>query len=55
MVLGNNKPQQVYGQVNAIDPWVCGPEPMGVPCPHEWVTVRLCDELSRPNNIKVIR
>ena len=38
MVLENNEPQ-VYVQVNAIDPWVCGPEPMGVLCSHEWATV----------------
>ena len=35
-------------QVNALDPWVFGPESTGFPCPHEWATVRLCDELSRP-------
>ena len=46
MVLGNNK---VYEQVNALDPWACGFEPTGVPYPHEWTMVRLCDELSRPN------
>ena len=50
MVLVNNESHQVYVQVNAFDSWVCGPEPKGIPCPHEWTTVRLCDELSRPNN-----
>ena len=49
MVLGDNEPHQVYVQVNALDPWVCGPEPTGVACPHEWVTVRLCDKLAWPN------
>ena len=27
------------------------PEPTGIPCPHEWATVRLCDDLSRPNMV----
>ena len=44
---GNNEPHQVYVQVNAHDPWVCGPEPTDALCPHKWVTVKLCDELSR--------
>ena len=35
---GNNEPHQVYVQVNTLDLWVCGPEPTGVPCPHEWAT-----------------
>ena len=51
MTLGNNKPQQVYVQVNALDPWVCRPEPMGVPCPYEWATMRLCDKFSRSNMV----
>ena len=50
MVLENNEPYQMYVQVNAFDPWVCGAEPMGVPCPHEWATVRLRDELSQPKD-----
>lgn len=52
MDLGNNKTHQVHVQVNALDPWVCGPKPTGVPCPHEWATLRLCDELSQPINNK---
>ena len=51
MVLGNNEPYKVYVQVKTFDLWVCGPEPTGVPCPHEWATVRLCNELSRPNMV----
>ena len=51
MILGNNEPHQVYMQVNALDPWVCGLEPTGVPCLHEWATVRSCDKLSRPNMV----
>ena len=35
-------------QVNALNPCVCGPGPTCVPCPHDWATVRLCDEL-QPN------
>ena len=35
---------------NAHDPWVCGPELTGVPCPHEWTKVRLCDKWLRPNS-----
>ena len=36
-------------QVNALDPWICGPKFTSVSCPHEWVIVRLCDESSRLN------
>ena len=41
-----------YVQINALDSCFCGLEPKGVPCPHKWATVRLCDELSHPNNCK---
>ena len=50
MIFGNNKPQQVYIQVNSLNLWVCRPEPTSVPCPHERATVRLCNELSQPNS-----
>ena len=39
MVLENNEPHQVYVQVNALDPWVCGSDPTG-------------DKSSRPNTSK---
>ena len=52
--LGNNEPHKVYVQVNALDSWVFGPKPTSVPCPHEWATEILCDELSRPNNFKFL-
>ena len=54
MVLRNYRPHQVYVQVKALDPWVCGLEPMGVPCPHECTTVGLYNTLSWPY-MKIIR
>ena len=50
MVLENNEPHKVYVQINTLDLWVYGPEPTDILCPHEWPTVKLCDELSRLNN-----
>ena len=55
MVLENNKLHQVYEQVNALGPWVCGPKPTGVSCPHAWATVRLCDELSWANMVSELK
>ena len=49
--MGNNEPHQVYVKVNTLNSWVCVPECTGAPCPHEWATVRSCDELSWPNTL----
>ena len=54
MVLGNQDPHQVYVQVNALDPKVYVLDPTGVPCPHEWATMKLCDELSWLNNLSLV-
>ena len=40
MILRNNEPHQMYVQVNALGSWGYELEPTGIPCPHEWDTVR---------------